>query len=74
MPFRPKPKLQSLICPSLTGTAATALAAKFAGYGETLAVAARDLAPHLICVYLKELAADFHTFYNAETRARRQRS
>jgi cell division septation protein DedD len=37
---------------SLTGTAATALAAKFAGYGETLAVAARDLAPHLICVYL----------------------
>lgn len=51
---------------SLTGTAATALAAKFAGYGETLAVAARDLAPHLICVYLKELAADFHTFYNAE--------
>ena len=51
---------------SLTSTAATALAAKFAGYGETLAVAARDLAPHLICVYLKELAADFHTFYNAE--------
>ena len=51
---------------SLTGTAATALAAKFAGYGETLAVAARDLAPHLICVYLKELAADFHAFYNAE--------
>lgn len=51
---------------SLTGTAATALAAKFVGYGETLAVAARDLAPHLICVYLKELAADFHTFYNAE--------
>ncbi len=53
--------LSSLTCP-----AATALAAKFAGYGETLAVAARDLAPHLICVYLKELAADFHAFYNAE--------
>lgn len=51
---------------SLTSSAATALAAKFAGYGETLAVAARDLAPHLICVYLKELAADFHAFYNAE--------
>ncbi len=51
---------------SLTSPAATALAAKFAGYGETLAVAARDLAPHLICVYLKELAADFHAFYNAE--------
>ena len=51
---------------SLTGEAATALAGKFSGYGETLAVAARDLAPHLICVYLKELAADFHAFYNAE--------
>lgn len=51
---------------SLTGAAATALAGKFAGYGETLAVAARDLAPHLICVYLKELAADFHALYNAE--------
>lgn len=51
---------------SLTSPAATALAAKFAGYSETLSVAARDLAPHLICVYLKELAADFHAFYNAE--------
>lgn len=51
---------------SLTSPAATALATKFAGYGETLRVAARDLAPHLVCVYLKELAADFHAFYNAE--------
>ena len=24
------------------------------------------MAPHLICVYLKELAADFHAFYNAD--------
>ena len=36
---------------------AKALVAKMADYGNTLAVAARDLAPHLICVYLKELAA-----------------
>lgn len=50
----------------LDSESATALAAKFAGYGETLRVAARDLAPHLICVYLKELAADFHAFYNAQ--------
>ena len=45
---------------------AKALVAKMADYGNTLAVAARDLAPHLICVYLKELAADFHAYYNAD--------
>ena len=50
----------------LTSPQAEALAARLSQYGETLAVAARDLAPHLICVYLKELAADFHAFYNAE--------
>jgi len=27
---------------------------------------ARDLAPHLIPFYLKELAAQFHSYYNAE--------
>lgn len=50
----------------LAGAQAQALAARLAEYGQTLAVAARDLAPHLICVYLKELAADFHAFYNAD--------
>jgi arginyl-tRNA synthetase len=27
--------------------------------------AARDLAPHLIAFYLRELAAEFHSYYNA---------
>ena len=45
---------------------AAALANRMADYGKTLAIAARDLAPHLICVYLKELAADFHAFYNSD--------
>ena len=31
-----------------------------------LASAARDLAPHLVCVYLGELAARLHSYYNAE--------
>ena len=31
-----------------------------------LALAARELAPHLITFYLKELAAEFHSYYNAE--------
>jgi arginyl-tRNA synthetase len=50
----------------LEGEATSALAQKLSQYGKTLAVAARDLAPHLLCVYLKELAADFHAFYNAD--------
>ena len=50
----------------LDGAQASALASRLGQYGQTLAVAARDLAPHLICVYLKDLAADFHAFYNAE--------
>ncbi len=45
---------------------AAALAARMSEYGRTLAAVTRDLAPHLICVYLKDLAADFHAFYNAE--------
>lgn len=50
----------------LTSEQSAALAARLGEYGQTLAVAARDLAPHLLCVYLKELAADFHAFYNAD--------
>lgn len=46
--------------------AAGALAQCLSAYGKTLSIAARDLAPHLVCVYLKELAASFHAFYNAE--------
>ena len=31
-----------------------------------LAREARELAPHLVCVYLAELAAKLHSYYNAE--------
>jgi arginyl-tRNA synthetase len=34
-------------------------------YPEVLESAARDLAPHLVAFYLKDLAADFHSYYNA---------
>lgn len=36
-----------------------------ARYPEAVAVAARDLAPHIIAQYLRELAAGLHTWYNA---------
>ena len=50
----------------LQSDAAGALAQCLSAYGKTLSIAARDLAPHLVCVYLKELAASFHAFYNSE--------
>ena len=34
-------------------------------YPRTVENAAQDLSPHLIAFYLKELAADFHSYYNA---------
>ena len=51
---------------ALSTPQAKALITKMSDWANTLTVAARDLAPHLICVYLKELAADFHAFYNAD--------
>jgi len=31
-----------------------------------LAEAARDFAPHMVAFYLRELAGEFHSYYNAE--------
>jgi arginyl-tRNA synthetase len=43
-----------------------ALLRRLADFPDELAVAARELAPHLITFYLKQLAAEFHSYYNAE--------
>jgi len=43
-----------------------ALAARLAEYPEVVAEAARELAPHAIAFYLRELAGEFHSYYNAE--------
>jgi arginyl-tRNA synthetase len=43
-----------------------ALLRRLADFPDELAMAARELAPHLITFYLKELAAEFHSYYNAE--------
>lgn len=50
---------------SLTSDHERALLERLMAYPETVESAARDLAPHLIAFYLKELAADFHSYYNA---------
>lgn len=50
----------------LTSAYENALLRRLADYPDELALAARELAPHLVTFYLKELAAEFHSYYNAE--------
>jgi arginyl-tRNA synthetase len=42
-----------------------ALLQRLGDYPETLESAARDLAPHAVAFYLRELAAEFHSYYNS---------
>ena len=39
---------------------------RLADFPHELEAAAQDLAPHQVAVYLKDLAGDFHSYYNAE--------
>jgi arginyl-tRNA synthetase len=43
-----------------------AIANKLGQFREVIETAARDLAPHMIAFYLKDLAGEFHGWYNAE--------
>jgi arginyl-tRNA synthetase len=43
----------------------TQLLQRMIDYPQIIETAAEDLAPHLVAFYLKELAADFHSYYNA---------
>lgn len=43
-----------------------ALCARLEAFSEVVADAARDYVPHAIAFYLRDLAADFHSYYNAE--------
>jgi len=43
-----------------------ALAQRLGEFPEMLAEAARDFAPHMVAFYLRELAGEFHSYYNAE--------
>jgi len=43
-----------------------ALLARLGEYPLALAHAAEELSPHLVSFYLRELAGDFHSYYNAE--------
>jgi arginyl-tRNA synthetase len=51
---------------ALGGERESALMRRLAEFPEMLADAARELAPHSIAFYLRELAGEFHSYYNAE--------
>lgn len=51
---------------TLTSAAASALMQRLSAFSEMLADAAHNLTPHTVAFYLRDLASDFHTFYNAD--------
>ena len=50
----------------LTSERELALAQRIGEFPEVVAEAARELSPHSVAFYLRSLAADFHSYYNAE--------
>ncbi len=58
--------LPSVSLSALTAPSEKALMARLAEFPAMLINTAQDLSPHSLSYYLKEVAADFHTYYNAE--------
>lgn len=50
----------------LTSAREQSLMNRLADFPDVLQTAANELAPHQVAFYLKDLAADFHAYYNAE--------
>ena len=50
----------------LSGVRELALCARLAAFPGIIADAAGEYAPHVVAFYLREVAADFHSYYNAE--------
>ncbi len=50
----------------LTSERELTLAQRIGEFPEVVAEAARELSPHSVTFYLRNLAADFHSYYNAE--------
>ena len=50
----------------LDSKASDHLLRRLAEYPEMLTTAAAELSPHAVAFYLRDLAGDFHTFYNAD--------
>ncbi len=59
-------RLASVDLSGLQNPRELALAQRVGEFPEMLAEAARELAPHAAAFYLRSLAAEFHSYYNAE--------
>ncbi|HTF13962.1 MAG TPA: arginine--tRNA ligase [Burkholderiales bacterium] len=62
----PDPDLAAADLTPLTGVRELALLQRLGEYPEVLENAEAELAPHQIAFYLRELAGEFHSYYNAE--------
>jgi arginyl-tRNA synthetase len=51
---------------ALNGERELSLAKRLGEFPDLLRTAAEELAPHAIAFYLRELAGEFHSYYNAE--------
>jgi arginyl-tRNA synthetase len=60
------PGLEAADLTSLTNERELALAQRLGEFPDVVAEAARELSPHSITFYLRSLAAEFHSYYNAE--------
>jgi arginyl-tRNA synthetase len=58
--------LPSVDLTPLSSERAMALLQKLAEFPDMLSHAAEELAPHAVAFYLRDLAGEFHSFYNAE--------
>jgi len=58
--------LKSASLLALESHASNMLLTRLSEYSEVLAEAAKDMTPHSLAFYLRDLASDFHTFYNAD--------
>jgi arginyl-tRNA synthetase len=51
---------------SLTSGASDSLLRRLAEYPDVLTDAAKEMTPHSLAFYLRDLAGEFHSFYNAD--------
>jgi arginyl-tRNA synthetase len=65
--FTHDPELGAVSIERLTEPHEKALIRRLTSYPELLYAAMRALEPHQVAHYLRELAGDFHTYYNAHT-------
>ncbi len=59
-------RLERAALDPLSGARELSLTQQIGEFPEQVQAAARDFAPHAIAFYLRDLAAEFHSYYNAE--------